>query len=507
MRNLIVLFSVLYLATFSVFGQDNVLRFEIQQARNANIHFDSVVISQASVDTVVFKHFVDTNEVFFLGNISLDVKNNTVSAMNLTIPTKNNQNMILELVEVPEYFYDYKVVTSDGDTFPANRDIKHYRGVVRGETNSLVAITFYEDEIMGLVCTDEGNFNIVKDRLSGKHLFYNDKNLKEKPDMICTTEDDPSIEYDSVILFSPRNNLKEEIAVTRSSILEKIVSFYVETEYDIYQARGSYSSVEAYISGLFNQVATLYRNENIYTRVSTMYLWLSSSPYTGGSTGADTEVLLKQFQTERTSINGDLGMLLKFNDLSGGRAVVDGLCNSSTKNKLGVSTLWEGSYATVPNYSRQVLVVTHEFGHLFGSKHTHDCVWNGNKTAIDGCGPNAGHPGDGNCTNPGNPPGGGTIMSYCDLSGFGLPGINFNLGFGTQPGNVIRNKVNNASCLCTVMFTDKTVTTNTTVTSQCNIYVKNVTVTNNKKLTLDAANETIIEGNFEVQAGSELEIK
>jgi len=209
MKNFIVLFFVFNLAAFSVFGQERELYFEVQQARNANVYFDTTTLNRVSADTTLFNNFIDTNEVFFFGNILLDVKNNNVKAMNLVMPL-NNKNMILELVEVPKYFYDYEIVTSEGDTFSANRDIKHYRGVVKDETNSLVAITFYEDEIMGIVCTDEGNFNIVKNGLSGKHLFYNDKNLKEKPNMICTTEDDPSIFYDSTVLFSPRNNLMED---------------------------------------------------------------------------------------------------------------------------------------------------------------------------------------------------------------------------------------------------------------------------------------------------------
>ena len=58
-----------------------------------------------------------------------------------------------------------------------------------------------------------------------------------------------------------------------------------------------------------------------------------------------------------------------------------------------------------------------------------------------------------------------------------------------------------------VNFVNQTVNTNTTVTSNCNINVQNVTVTNNKKLILDAENETTINGSFEVQLGSELEIK
>jgi hypothetical protein len=62
--------------------------------------------------------------------------------------------------------------------------------------------------------------------------------------------------------------------------------------------------------------------------------------------------------------------------------------------------------------------------------------------------------------------------------------------------------------LCTTTnFKNQTVTVDTTVTACGDINVRNVTVSNNAKLTLEAANETIINGLFEVKLGSELEIK
>ena len=60
---------------------------------------------------------------------------------------------------------------------------------------------------------------------------------------------------------------------------------------------------------------------------------------------------------------------------------------------------------------------------------------------------------------------------------------------------------------CTVNFTNQTVTSDTTVVSCGDIYVRNVTVTNGAKLTLDAAGEVNIISDFEVKLGSELEIK
>jgi hypothetical protein len=55
-------------------------------------------------------------------------------------------------------------------------------------------------------------------------------------------------------------------------------------------------------------------------------------------------------------------------------------------------------------------------------------------------------------------------------------------------------------------LTNQTVSTDKTIVCG-DINVQNVTVQNNAKLTLDAANETIINGSFEVKLGSELEIK
>ncbi len=64
-----------------------------------------------------------------------------------------------------------------------------------------------------------------------------------------------------------------------------------------------------------------------------------------------------------------------------------------------------------------------------------------------------------------------------------------------------------AAVQCTTTnFVNQTVTTNTTVNG-CDVNVQNVNVQNNAKLTIDAQNNATINGPFEVQIGSELEIK
>jgi len=66
--------------------------------------------------------------------------------------------------------------------------------------------------------------------------------------------------------------------------------------------------------------------------------------------------------------------------------------------------------------------------------------------AIDDCGPLAGYPNEGNCALGPDPVNGGTIMSYCHLTNFG---INFSNGFGPLPAAAIRGAINQSLCLTT----------------------------------------------------------
>lgn len=352
----------------------------------------------------------------------------TPAAMSFKVPTKTQGDLELELVQVSILSDDFAVIES-GTTTPAEVEVAtHYRGVIKGDPNSLVAISVFEDEIMGLISSPSiGNLVIGKLEQRGpvaQHVIYNDDDVFQQEDFLCGTPDDGP-------QYTP-----EELLPNASRSAAGCVRIYFEVDYDIYQNKGGTTGATNYVTGIFNQVATLYANENVNVVISEIYMWTNPSPYNGTSSSQ----LLNQFQSIRTSFNGDLAQLLSYK-ASGGIAVLNGLCHPYTSAKLSFSSV-NTSYNTVPTYSFTVMVVTHELGHLLGSHHTHACVWNGNNTAIDGC---AGFT-EGGCPNPGNPSGGGTIMSYCHISS---AGINFNLGLGTQPGNVIRNKVAAASCLQT----------------------------------------------------------
>jgi hypothetical protein len=160
MRTLLIMPFVLILNIYNMFGQENVLYSNIQQAKNSNMEFKplSTAFSTASPEKNSAAQFVNPDEVSFLHYAASSDLRNNCKAVSLTIPVpakyaqKGTVALTVELLEAPESFYDYEVVTSAGDVYPANRDIKHYRGIVKGEPNSMVAISFYEDEVMGGHC-------------------------------------------------------------------------------------------------------------------------------------------------------------------------------------------------------------------------------------------------------------------------------------------------------------------------------------------------------------------
>ncbi|AXG68156.1 metallo-peptidase family M12 [Kordia sp. SMS9] len=422
---------------FSMLGQESIIYSKVQQEKNKGKVFNSVkIFSSSKLNTDVLRSFKNKEEVYFFSydNSILKTKKKTIS---IDIPMGSTK-MSLELIEVDNSFYDYTITTGSGKIISANRSNKHYQGIVKGNPNSLAAVSFFKDDVMGIVSTEKGNFNIVKINDIGQYMIYNDLNLKERPEFECSAIDDKKFKgYDPNVLSRKGKTMK--------SANTPCVDLYYETKYDMFQNLGSITAVENYVCGLHNQVAVLYLNENIPTKISEIRVWDISDPYTG----TNPRDLLYEFRNSSYQFSGDLGQLLTFDNIGGGIAFVNTLCNSIYN--VSVSGSLSNTITNIPNYSWNVYVVAHEFGHSFGSGHTHACIWNGNNTPIDGCGTVSG------CVDPGIPSGGGTIMSYCHLqSGVG---INFSLGFGLQPGNVMRNNVSNASCVNYCCPIDEIVTT------------------------------------------------
>ena len=303
----------------------------------------------------------------------------------------------------------------------------HYRGMVRGSAGSVVSISVFPEELMGIVSDVSGQQVIgrFEDAPPDLHVLYHERDLLGTSGAVCATPDSP-----------PKKHLKGTQG-NGSMKSMRCVHWYWEVAHDIFLNKGSVVLATNYATGLFNESATLFDNDGVDVVLQEVFVWDVPSPYNAASSGGR----LSQFGTTRTSFNGDLAHLLDYGGM-GGVAWVGTLC-SGTSARMAYSGIHSG-FNNVPTYSWSVMVVTHEQGHNLGSRHTHDCVWNGNNTAIDGCGPAAGYS-SGTCPVAPVPPSavGGTIMSYCHLN----VGINFANGFGPQPKQLIIDRVNSAACL------------------------------------------------------------
>lgn len=427
-------FTVLLLALFiwgAAQGQGAVSQ-QVSQMKTSGRQFLETPLLQFHSDDVLNRSFalegLSKGTIMSIDQSAMEaLVNNRADHIEMPLPVSERSSVNLTLVRHEILAEDFALFTSDLPGIPVDyRPGVHYKGIVDGDPNSLVAISVFNDEIMGMISTSQGNMVLGKinnDR-ENRHVLYSDTDLDRTSDFECGTQDD-GLPY-----------TEEELNFTQDSRdVGDCVRVYIEIDDDIVTQKGGATAATNYITGLFNQSFVLYANDNVSLTISEILAWTTNSPYSGTSSSQ----MLNSFQSYTGEFNGNVGHLVSY-QASGGIAVLDGVCQTNPDWRKCFSSI-QSSYLNVPTYSWSVMVVTHEMGHVIGSKHTHACSWNGNNTAIDGCAGST----EGSCPLPPIPQGGGTIMSYCHLQSVG---INFNLGFGTQPGNVIRSRVNAANnCL------------------------------------------------------------
>lgn len=425
LRRTVLLFVIVPFFASAQDGHGRVERRIKGLGQNAPVELFSRVPSDPASDALWRGSLRKAEVLRFDPNAALSVLQMRAERITLSIPAEGG-DLLLDLQAADITAIGFVVRTSSGEILFDEPVAAHYRGVVRGREGSLVSISVFEKEVMGIIGDAEGDRVIGRfaGDTQGLHVLYDESDLLGSPGSICGTPDLPMKEVEE-----PRGGGPKTM---------RCVNIYWEAAYDLFQNKGSVANVTTYLTGLFNQMATLYDNESVDVVLSEIYVWNTASPYNATSSSGR----LNQFGTTRTSFNGDLAHLIDLGGY-GGVAWLSTLCGGTSSRMAysGINT----TFNTVPTYSWSVEVVTHETGHNMGSKHTHACAWNGDNTAIDGCGPAAGYT-EGSCPQGPIPSSsiGGTVMSYCHLVS---AGIKFANGFGPQPGDLIRQRVNAATCL------------------------------------------------------------
>ena len=430
-KKLTVTLALFCLLVFNLHGQGflNQINFSPEQIEyDRNAVYSPFGLSKHSLSN--FNEVLTNGIILSLKkDVHFNLLNENHEIIQVRLPLSNGRVVTLQIKEINIFSGETRVMRGSLPGKPF-RDLKarYFWGVVKDQPGSMVSFSVLESEIMGFISIDGKNYTLgaLENDRNNNHIIYEDNDLTVLNDFQCQF----NAEFHTIESDAPTK--------TRSASTDNCVNVYVEVEEDIYDDKGSVTAAAEYVLGAFSQVFLLFANEDIQSRVSEILVWDSPSPYSGPSSGD----YLTQFRNELDGdFNGDIAHLVAY-DASGGVAyLIQNICGNKLWN-VAFSSI-NSSYQDIPVYSWTVMVIAHEMGHNLGSRHTHNCFWNGNgNDAIDGCGHQAGY--SEGCDGP-IPAQGGTIMSYCHL--IGGVGINPAEGFGPQPGDHMRNHIHNASCL------------------------------------------------------------
>ena len=347
-----------------------------------------------------------------------------------------DRDYILELEQSSPLAKKFISLDANGkNVFYNQQSILHYKGRIRGSEKSLVALSLTAEGINGIWADETGNVNIGElgsglNNPPGTHIIYREQNIVAANPFVCGSDALPELNETSPEL--PQFNIPESIMATVNT---EPVDIYFEADYKCFQNKGNnVQQTIDWAAALFNIVQTLYDRDSVLVRMSGIKVWTQPDPYLSLTT---TNSILYAFANNMSGgFPGDLAHLLSQRSLGGGIAFLNVLC-SSAYYRTGLSGNLTNSYNNLPNYSWSTMVITHETGHNIASNHTQWCGWVGG--AIDNC-----YTTEGGCPAGQAPVNGGTIMSYCHLTGYG---INLMNGFGPQPGAAIRNAVRNSTCI------------------------------------------------------------
>jgi hypothetical protein len=422
---------------------------EIISEKKLNETFDEVNLFEyksSDVKTNGFDKYLKSCTLLKLRKDNLySLANSKKDNIEFQIPLSGKTTLTFELTRAKILSDDFKInmITKDGVVPSRYTPGVYYQGIIKDKPNSVVAISIYENSVMGVISDETGNCNLgvlENDKTGENYIYYNESDLNVKNNFKCGVDDFGKMrsKNNSHIINNHSDNPSSRLPV----------NIYFVADYQMYLDKGSnLTNVGNYISSFFNSVAAIYQNEYLQIQISSIDVYTSSDPYTNLH---DPLLILAAFGGDtKDNFTGDLAHLLSTrNENFGGISWIGTLCTQFNPNDSSGRYSFSGidnSYQNFPTYSWTVAVVAHEMGHSFGSMHTHACWWpitSSKIGQIDSCVSTFE-----SCTNTTRTNNGGTLMSYCHLNG----AIDLYLGFGQIPGDTVRLRYNQASCFGAVI--------------------------------------------------------
>lgn len=344
-----------------------------------------------------------------LANLRIDNSEN----VEIVVPF-GGKTVVLELKQQELFTPDFKVMTDRGQT--SFMSGIYYEGKIKGQDESLVTLNIQSNGVTGLISTSVGDINIGR---QDDNYFM----AKAAPESFsCLNDNNPKLDSVQRII----NRLIQNRVGTLAG--GNCVTVDFEFSYSTYTAfSNSVPNATNWFNSLFSAVKSIYTADGIDLKIKSLYFNTTPDGYPASPSAALTEFLNKRVNDLNFTANLMHFIRVQSGSLSG-IAYVGVVCQRT--HRAGLSQLGT-AFNPYPQYSWPVMVVAHEIGHNVGSPHTQWCGWSGG--AIDNC-----YTTEGGCPPGPAPVGGGTVMSYCHMTSYG---INLSKGFGPQPIAKIKSTV------------------------------------------------------------------
>jgi hypothetical protein len=205
----------------------------------------------------------------------------------------------------------------------------------------------------------------------------------------------------------------------------------VDTDNEFVAQQANVQAATDYAVLLVAASSNIYNRElGMGFRLSYLRIWSTTDPWNSTTTSAQLTQFRSTWSSTMSTVSRASAHMLSGRALGGGIAYLRAACSNT--NGYGVSANLAGSFPfpvqdnNASNWD--IMVISHELGHQFGSEHTHNsCAYS---PIIDGCGLSAGNStceqGTQDCTV--GQARTATIMSYCHLCSGGMANMQMTFG-------------------------------------------------------------------------------
>ena len=191
MKNLKLI--IILLASIKVYSQNSPMALEVENAfkeQTDKVVISNIITKKSSGTNPELKKEVSSFSIYdFNTEVAMNIIEKYPKLISIEIQGDHGETWILELVSAEHSFSDLKIVTSEGKNIDFSQvKSAFYRGIIRGQKNSLVSISLFANEIAGFISFEEGNYVIGKLKTSDEIVLYKDRHLTKEFDVNCHTE-------------------------------------------------------------------------------------------------------------------------------------------------------------------------------------------------------------------------------------------------------------------------------------------------------------------------------